>query len=483
MKKLLMKKLLKRYGWMMMGLVLCGLWQGLIVPAIAMAPPLDQSRLLAQSGAASFVEADQLYRSGDVAAAEDIYRRLKPEFADRSVSQVIEPIYVPENLDSADLAYWNSAQTALANNQTSGAIGALQQLVAAAPEFIVAPLDLARLLQDDDRHSEALEVLEKAVTIHPYSSDMVMAQVEALADDGQHLEASIAARSFAILNLDHPQASDFRNRAEDELNTFLNNQRNQNITDTVIGIGIGTIFGNAPWSSTENAVDTYERVARIFQDESALGGEIADQLTAQYRQRGTLVEEPEVVDYVTQLGLEVAQLMGRDLDYEFFVIREPSINAFALPGGKIFVHTGAIRAAKSQAELAGLLGHEVAHAVLSHGIQRINKSDILSQLAEQIPYGDIINNLLSLEYSRQHERQSDILGTRALATSGYAADGLRNFMATLNANSQSNQPEYLSSHPAPASRVDYLEELIQQNGYNRYALEGVDRHQVIQAKL
>ena len=149
----------------------------------------------------------------------------------------------------------------------------------------------------------------------------------------------------------------------------------------------------------------------------------------------------------------------------------------------MFVHTGAIRAANSQAELAGLLGHEVAHAVLSHGIQSVNKSDILSQLGEQIPYGAILSNLASLQYSRQYERQSDILGTRALAASGYAADGLRNFMATLNANTQSNQAEYLSSHPAPASRVDYLEELIQLNGYNRYALEGVDRHQVIQAKV
>ena len=56
-------------------------------------------------------------------------------------------------------------------------------------------------------------------------------------------------------------------------------------------------------------------------------------------------------------------------------------------------------------------------------------------------------------------------------------------MATVNANTQSNQAEYLSSHPETASRVDYLEELIQLNGYNRYALEGVDRHQVIQAKV
>ena len=205
-----MKTVLKRCGWMLLGLVLCGLWQSLMVSATAISPLSSQPPLLAQGGAAAstaaFVEADQLYRSGNIAAAEEIYRQLKPEFADRAVSQVVEPIYVPENLDSADLAYWNVAQAAIASNETTSAIVALQQLTAAEPGFIVAPLELATLLQENGRDSEALEVLEQAATVHPYSSDIVMAQVQALSDDGQHLEASIAARSFAILNLDHPQA-------------------------------------------------------------------------------------------------------------------------------------------------------------------------------------------------------------------------------------------------------------------------------------
>jgi len=100
-----------------------------------------------------------------------------------------------------------------------------------------------------------------------------------------------------------------------------------------------------------------------------------------------------------------------------------------------------------------------------------------------VPYGSTITDLLSAEYSQQQERQSDLLGTRVLATSGYAADGLRNFMATIAANSTASQASYLSTHPVPTERVAYLEDLISANGYNRYALEGVDRHQAIQAKL
>ncbi|MEO1404052.1 MAG: M48 family metalloprotease, partial [Cyanobacteria bacterium J06635_1] len=102
---------------------------------------------------------------------------------------------------------------------------------------------------------------------------------------------------------------------------------------------------------------------------------------------------------------------------------------------------------------------------------------------DQVPFGDFVSGLLSLHYSREQEKQSDILGTRVLSTAGYAADGLRNFMATLGANTTSEQLEYFSSHPASASRVEYLESMIQRNGYNRYALEGVDRHSEIQARL
>lgn len=498
-----MKKLLKRCGWMMLGLVLCGLWQSLIVPAIALSPQSAQGHLLAQSGsaatAASFVEADQLYRTGDVAAAEEIYRRLKPEFANRAVSQVIEPIYEPASLDSADLAYWNAAQTALANNQASGAIGALQQLVAAEPGFIMAPLELAKLLQDDDRDSEALEVLEQAATIHPYSSDLVMAQVRALADDGQHLEASIAARSFAILNLDHPQAGEFRAIADDELNAFTSGQTLRNIilaaanltVDTVPGIldggflNPGNIFNSSGsiLNAAQDIEELVQKVSRAFADESELGALLAEE----YKQTLSLVDDPEVIDYVTQLGLEVAQLMGRDFDYEFFVVRDNSLNAFALPGGKVFVNTGAILATRSQAELAGLMGHEVAHSVLSHGVQKVNTNGLIENLIEplvsDVPYDDVMTDLLRAQYSQRQERQADILGSRVLASSGYAADGLRNVMATLAAFSSSSQNSHLSTHPVPAERVSYLEDLIIANGYNRYALEGVDRHQVIQAKL
>ena len=88
-----------------------------------------------------------------------------------------------------------------------------------------------------------------------------------------------------------------------------------------------------------------------------------------------------------------------------------------------------------------------------------------------------------LENGRRTERQSDLLGTRAIATAGYAADGLHTFMAKLGDQNLNLPPEYLSSHPLPNNRVRYLETLIQRNGYNRYAFEGVERHAAIKQRL
>ena len=185
--------------------------------------------------------------------------------------------------------------------------------------------------------------------------------------------------------------------------------------------------------------------------------------------------------------------MGRDdFEYEFYVVRDDSLNAFVLPGGKVFVNTGAILNTNSEAELAGLIAHEVAHAVLSHGFQRIvtnnlydSAGQIISEaLKTDIPIGSIVTNLIGLQYSRSNERQADLLGTRVLATAGYAADGLRNFMVTVDKKDGNTGPlSFLSTHPASDDRVEYLEQLIEHNGYNRYAFEGVEKHREIQENL
>jgi len=172
------------------------------------------------------------------------------------------------------------------------------------------------------------------------------------------------------------------------------------------------------------------------------------------------------------------------IDYEFHVIVDEDLNAFALPGGKVFVNAGAILKTNSEAELAGLLAHELSHAVLSHGFQLVTRGNLTASLTRYLPFGGTLADVLVMGYSRDMERQADILGTRILAASGYAADGMRNLMATME---KENRPRpianWLSTHPQTSDRVKYLETQIIRNGYNRYAFEGVERHHQIQEKV
>jgi len=420
----------------------------------------------------TFLEADRLYRAGDIAGAEELYRQVKPEFDSPEIPAIPEPIYEPEALTPANQAYWDAAQVAMDEGDEDVALQPLQALVSTQPEFIPGTLALAKMMQEEDMEEEAIALLEQSATLYPFSAEVVMAHVMALIEEDDHLEASIAAREFALLNLDHPQASEFEAIADEELESFLKSRRRRRRWGFIGNIVGGILTGDAPWESWDSVVETYQLVQLLVADENEFGAALAEE----YKQQHTLVEDPEVVDYVTQLGLEMAQLMGRDFDYEFYVVRDNAINATALPGGKIFVNTGAIQAANSQAELAGILAHEAAHSVLSHGIEGVFRGNLLEQFADEIPLGDFATGLIGLHYNRRQERQSDILGNRVLAVAGYAADGLRNFMVTVGQASTSSPIRYLESHPIPESRVEYLEELIQRNGYNRYALEGVDKH-------
>ena len=459
-------KYLKHFVLAALVTVLVGIWN----------LPLVQAQ---DSRFATFIQADGLYRSGDVAAAEQLYRQVKPAFGP-VVSEVPAPIYDATALSPGSAVYWSNAQDAIASGNDSLVITSLGLLAENEPAFIPASLQLAELLSSKDRRGEAIEVLDRAATLYPNASDVVMAQAQTLAAAGMHLESSISAREFATLYPDHPQAGEFARLAEEQLGQFMSNRQRDNIVGGALNIFGGIITGQrVPWGSLDEAMETYEIINLMASDEKEFGARVA----AEYAAQLPLVDDPLVVDYVTQLGLEVARLMGRDFDYEFFVVQDSSMNAFALPGGKIFVNTGLLLATNSQAELAGVLAHEAAHSVLSHGLQSVFREDLISQLGSQVPLGDFVGNMLSLHYSRQQERQSDILGTRVLSTAGYAADGLRNFMATLDANTTATQSEYFSTHPASSTRVEYLEALIQRNGYNRYALEGVDRHSEIQAMV
>ncbi|MFN7937620.1 MAG: M48 family metallopeptidase [Bryobacteraceae bacterium] len=198
-----------------------------------------------------------------------------------------------------------------------------------------------------------------------------------------------------------------------------------------------------------------------------LGKEAAGEIEKQV----AVVNNAQLVDYVNRIGKKlVAQPEAGQYPYTFKVVYDKSINAFALPGGPSYVHTGLIQAADNEAQIAGVLAHEVSHVALRHGTSQVTKAQaiqllaglggamagggLLGQLA-QVGAGLGANSLL-LKFSRSAESDADLLGARMMAKAGYDPVEMARFFEKLEAQEQSSGrsiPQFLSDHPNPGNRV------------------------------
>lgn len=427
------------------------------------------------------IEADRLHQQGRFAEAEHLYRKAKGSFTGLEFNNRPEPIRDPALLPPAGQVYWREAAAGEQLNLPTRVLVPLQLLTEEYPEFIPGTIRYAQVLVEQERPEEALTVLERATALYPEQEDLVKTRVEMLAAQEQWLEASIAARQFTLFNPDAESAPPFRLLADDYLDRFQRALRGRLTGNAIANVVTGALsyaltgglFG--PLSAVDTAV-------LLLRGES----EVGESAVRSAQRELDLVEDPEIVTYVNDIGQRLAVAAGRpEFEYEFYVIRDPELNAFALPGGKIFINAGAITQTRSEAELAGLIAHELAHAVLSHGFQLATTSNVTASVLLPIPYaGNIATDLTLFSYSRSMERQADILGTRILATAGYAADGLHNLMITLEqTDPAAPEWEWLSTHPDTEERVQNLEAYIQQNGYNRYTYEGVEPHQGMQDRV
>jgi predicted Zn-dependent protease len=160
--------------------------------------------------------------------------------------------------------------------------------------------------------------------------------------------------------------------------------------------------------------------------------------------------------------LESGQIKHKDdFKWELRIIRDDSVlNAFCLPGGYIFVYTGLIKFLDSEDELAGVLGHEIAHADLRHASNQITKQLGLTLVIKLIFGWDqnallnIAGNLLSLSFSRAHEKEADEQSVRYLSHTNYDARGVMRFFEKMDKQGKNPQvAEFLSTHPDPENRV------------------------------
>ena len=197
--------------------------------------------------------------------------------------------------------------------------------------------------------------------------------------------------------------------------------------------------------------------------------ELGQQAASEIRQQVEIVENEEIQRYVQDLGARLAeQPDADDYPYNFTLINEDSINAFALPGGPIFVHSGLLEAAETEGQLVGVLAHEVSHVALRHGTSQASKAQMLqlpavlagaamgrqsvwSQVG-QIGVGLGLNALI-MKYSRGAEKQADALGARIMAGAGYNPIEMADFFQRLEGQGGPRPPALLSSHPSPGNRV------------------------------
>ncbi len=218
------------------------------------------------------------------------------------------------------------------------------------------------------------------------------------------------------------------------------------------------------------------------QQEIAEGNKVAAQV---YQQMPVLPQNDPITRYVQQLGAKLAASAppspgtNEHWPYNFHVVASQDINAFALPGGSVFVNLGTVQAAETEAQLAGVMAHEISHVVMRHSTCNLSKQQkygiaaVLGQIGSQIFLGNgalgsvvsqgigIGTGLGFLHMSREDEKQADLLGVDILYRAGYDPRGLPQFFETIQAKYGQGGAQFLSDHPNPGNRTEYVNAEIQ----------------------
>src|SRR5438034_7293662 len=207
--------------------------------------------------------------------------------------------------------------------------------------------------------------------------------------------------------------------------------------------------------------------------------ELGRQAAAQAEQQMPILHDDGVTSYVESIGHRLAgaippELQHPEFRYSFRVVNVREINAFALPGGPMFVNRGMIESANSEGEVAGVMAHELSHVVLRHGTAQASKATkyeigtIAGAVLGAIIGGNLGNIVAQgtqfglgaafLRFSREFERQADIEGSHIMAAAGYDPRDMANMFRTIESQGGSGGPEWLSDHPNPGNRYEYIVE-------------------------
>jgi len=239
----------------------------------------------------------------------------------------------------------------------------------------------------------------------------------------------------------------------------------------ILAILVALFFGGSYLLKTSENPITGEtqRLSLTPEQEIALGLHSAPQMAAQF---GGISRNEQATRIVKATGERLAaRSVAAKSPYKlsFNALADPrTINAFALPGGPVFITEGLLRLLRTEGEVAAVLGHEIGHVLARHSAEHLAKQELTQGLAGAVGIGagdynaarmaQVVGNLVNMKYGRDDEIEADILGVRIMVEGGYDPRSMLRVMEVLSkAASGSRQPEILSSHPNPGNRSERIQ--------------------------
>jgi len=252
----------------------------------------------------------------------------------------------------------------------------------------------------------------------------------------------------------------------------------------IIGLLIAIIAVAGYYFGTRQEVNPVtgeeQRIALTVEEEIALGLQAAPQMAEQFGGRHPDEQLQAQIDAIGQRLVSESQAGETEYQFDFHVLADSeTINAFALPGGQIFITAGLLALMQTEGEVAGVLAHEISHVVARHSSEQIAKSRLTEGLAgaAAVVLADpenpdsasaaqvalLVGQLINMSYGRDDELESDRLGVRFMADAGYDPRAMIRVMEALgNASQGQRPPEFFSTHPNPENRVREIQEAIEQ---------------------
>ena len=239
----------------------------------------------------------------------------------------------------------------------------------------------------------------------------------------------------------------------------------------LIGLGQSLgVFDKKTSNILKQSVNTLQALQPIaYQEEKAIGGRLAIEVFSRY---GGVYNDPKLLSYINLVGQAVADVSNRpDIDYHFAILNTEFPNAFATPGGYVFVSIGLLKMIKNEAQLAGVLAHEVAHITQKHALQTLERSRSLQGVSaltltvmDKNPglfdklIDEVSNVLFTKGLDKNLEFEADRYGREFAYRMGYYPGGLQNFIHKLGASKENGSSIFMSTHPSTGERYNRLKQ-------------------------